>query len=330
MKATAFCIYEYDENEETLVTFVYPSIDKETKTVIQETAHHLITSSNTISLFTAFKSKYLYFEGKRNSDRSDDVRLFGVCVISDILNPQLYLPFTAILAKVACDTGTPANVLRVFLQVLSQGEIDQSGLDFSVENYPEDYYTDCSFDSLLDRAGQHIPVIWQALITGRSVCIYSPDVTILQQASIPILCLCRPGKRQLIPLVLENSIAQTTAAQETPLSIYCSIDPAVLSGRFDLIVDLATRTIKTSSAFAKEAGKCSLNEALMNTINDTTSSDGNVAKAIEDFNQVILDTLNQIKEKMGELNSQAFASINLPADKKQLLSSMASSGVFEL
>ena len=62
----------------------------------------------------------------------------------------------------------------------------------------------------------------------------------------------------------------------------------------------------------------------------TTSSDGNVAKAVEEFNQVILDTLNQIKERMGELNAQAFASINLPADKKQLLSSMAGSGVFEL
>ena len=330
MKANAFCIYEYDENDETLVTFVYPAVDKETKTVIQETAHHLITSSNTLSLFTSFKSKYLYFEGKRNSDRADNVRLYGVCVITDNLNPQLYSPFASILAKVACESGTPANVLRVFLQVLSQGEIDQNGLDFSVDNYPEDYYSQCSFDSLLDRAGQHIPVIWQALITGRSVCIYSPDISILQQTAIPILCLCRPGKRQLIPLVLESSLTQTTAAQETNLAIWCSIDPSVLSGKFDLIVDLATRTIKTSPAFAKEAGKCSLNEALMNTINDTTSSDGNVAKAVEEFNQVILDTLNQIKQRMGELNAQAFASINLPADKKQLLSSMASSGVFEL
>ena len=68
----------------------------------------------------------------------------------------------------------------------------------------------------------------------------------------------------------------------------------------------------------------------MNTINDTTASEGNVTEAVQDFNQLILDTLSQIKERIGEITPQAIGSINLPADKKQLLSGMATSGVFEI
>jgi hypothetical protein len=329
MKSDAFCIFEYDDNEETLVTFVYPAVDKETKTVIQETAHHLVTASNTLSLFSSFKGRFLYFEGTRNTDRSDNVRLYGVCVITEEINPPLFSAFAKLLANMACKTAVPANVLRVYLQILSQEEISQGGLEFSVDNYPEDYCEQCSFDAVLDRAGQFIPIIWQALVTGRSIAVYSPDITILQQVAVPLYCLCRPGKRPLLPLVLESSLTQTTSAQETPLAIWCSCDNAVLSGRFDLIVDISTRTTKISPAFAKEAGKCSLTEALMNTINDTTASEGNVTEAVEEFNQVIIDTLLQIKERIGELTAQSIGSVNLPADKKQLLIGMATSGVFD-
>lgn len=329
MQSNAFVIYEFDDNEETLITFVYPSIEKDLKNVIQETAHHLITQSTSSNLFSSYKKNFLYFDNKRNSDRSDNVRLYGVCVISEVFNPSLYLDFAAILSKFAADTATPANVLRIYLMILSQGYLDQGGIDFSVENYGE-YYTKVSFEKILDRAGQHISVIWQALITGRSVAVYSPDVAVLQSVSLSILCLCRPGKRNLLPLVLDSSIAQTNAAQETPLAIWCSSDQAILNGHYDLIVDLATRTIKTSPAFSKEAGKVSLGEALMNSINEATAAEGNVPDTILEFNESILEILEQIKSRMGELNAQTIGSVNLPADKKQILIGMASSGVFDL
>ncbi|EAX98684.1 hypothetical protein TVAG_432340 [Trichomonas vaginalis G3] len=329
MQSNVFVIYEYDDNEETLVTFVYPSIDKETKSVIQETAHHIITQSTASNLFSSYKKKWLYFDNKRNQERSDNVRIYGVCVVSEVFNPQLYLDFTSILSKIAADTKTPANVLRIYLMILSQGYLDQGGIDFSIENYGE-YYTKVSFEKLLDRSGQHISVIWQALVTGRSVAVYSPDISILQDVTLAILCLSRPGKRNLLPLVLDNSILQTNAAQETALPIWCSSDQAILNGHFDLIVDLATRTIKTSPAFSKEAGKISLGEALMNTINEVTAAEGSVPDSILEFNESILEILGQIKQRMGELNAQTIGSVNLPADKKQLLIGIAASSVFEI
>lgn len=330
MKANAFCIFEYDENKETLVTFVYPSIDKETKSVIQETAHHLITNSNTLSLFNSFKNKWLYFEGKRNSDKTDIVKLYGVCVIAEELHPQLYSDFAAALAKVACDTASPPDVLRVFLQVLSQGEIESNGVDFSIDRYPDNYYTKVSYNTLLDRAGQFIPIIWQALVTGRSVCLYSPDITTLQSTCIPVLCLVRPGNRNLLPLVLDNSIAQTSAAEDTQLAIWCSSEASALGNRFDLVVDLSARTVKCSAAFQKEAGRCSLLDALMEAINTTTAAEGNVAAEVAAFNEQIIETLQAIKSRVGDLSAASIASVNLAADKKQLLSGIATSGVFQL
>lgn len=305
-------------------------MSQDLKSVIQETAHFLLTTSSSLSLYSYYKSNYLYFDGTRNNEKSDGVRLYGVCVVSSEFHPQMYISLSGFLSKVACSMGLPPKVLRALLAIQTEGSASIGNSGFSYDAFPEDYSTHCSFDVLLDRAGQYITVIWQALVSGKSVAVYSPDLAILQAVAAPISYFCYPGKRQLIPLVLEKSMAQTSAALDTPLSIWCTCDSSILNGRFDLIVDLSTRSVKYSSSFSKEAGKSSLLESLMETINDTTAAEGNVANAISNFNKVILDTLKQIKLKTGELNHQTIGTTSLPSDKKMILTGMATSGVFQV
>ena len=330
MKANAFVIFEYDENEETLITFIYPNMDQDLKLVISETAQYLITSSSTLSLFTYFKNQWLYFEAERNTEKTDVVRLYGICVTSFDFFPKKYLSFASLLSKIALLTTSPPKVLRTLLAVQAEGHFSQNGINFSVDDYPEDFTENTNFDSFLDRAGQYIGVLWQALVGGKSIAIYSPDVSILQSVMEPILCLCLPGRRQLLPLVLEKSITQTTAAQDIPLSIWCSSDLTILNGKFDFILDLSSRSVKYSTSFSKEAGKSSLLEILKKKINDATSSEGNVVQAMISFNEIILNTLNQIKAAQGELTIQAINSFQLSSDQKMILSSIVNSGVFKL
>ena len=83
-----------------------------------------------------------------------------------------------------------------------------------------------------------------------SIAVYSPDITVLQACAVPILSLASPGKRHLLPLVMESSMTQTEAADDVKLAIWCSCDAAVLTNRFDLAIDLSARTLKFSPAFS--------------------------------------------------------------------------------
>ena len=328
MKTSGFCLFEYDDNQETLITFIYPSVDSNLKTVILETAGFLV-SSNSLSLFSSYKSKYLYFEALKNTNKTNEVCLYGICVIADDLHPTMYSAFAQILCRMYRDTENSPKILRAFLSAQTDGVLEYSKLSFSDDNY-EDCFHECSFDVLLDRVLQHIPTIWQAIVTGKSVAVYSPEVAILQSCAIPIRSLCIPGNRPLLPLVMENSSLQTEAAEELKYPIWCSCDPSVLSNRFDLVVDLSSRNVKLSQSFAKEAGRSNLLESLMNSINDATSSDASVADTLEQFNEQIINTLKMIKTRLGDLSPQSISSVNLPTSTKLILTAIASCSILNV
>lgn len=319
MKTTGFCLFEYDTNDETLVTFIFPSVEPDLKTVIGETASYLSTVSNTLSLFSAYKGRFLYFEGKRSTDKTDNVRLYGICLIADNFHPALYSGFARFLCEIFHDTAQPPKVLLAYLATLTDGNFKTKTNEFTIDDYPEDCFAECKFDTLLDRAGQYIPVIWQALVCGKTIAFYSPDVSVMQSCASAILAMCKPGNRNLLPLVLDSSTLQTDAADATNLAIWCSIDAATLSGRYDLIVDLSTRTARFSQAFQKEAGKSNLPETLMSNINEATAADASVAETINQFNKSIVDILQQVKVRSGNLSSASIQALQLPSDTKMLL-----------
>ena len=329
MKATSFCLFEYDDNKETLITFIYPQVEQDLKTVIQETASYLVLS-NTLSLFSSYKSQFLYFDAVKNTDRSKPARVYGICIISEHLHPAMYSSLGQVLVQIYKDHVNPPKILRAFLATRTEGKLDYNEYEFDSDNFEDNCFSQCSFDLLLDRVGQYIPIIWQALVTGKSIAVYSPEIGILQNCAVQILALCSPGSRQLLPLVLENSSLQTEAAEEIRSPIWCSIDASVLSNRFDLVVDLSSRNVKMSQAFTKESGKSDLLERLMNSINESTSSEASVSDTIEQFNGQIISTLGMIKSRLGDLSAQSITSVNLPTDTKLILTAVASSGVFNI
>ena len=250
--------------------------------------------------------------------------------MSEDLHPPLYSAFAQVLCQIWVDKQNAPKVLRSYLVTQTDGTLEYEGLEFSEEQYEEDAFRFCSFDVLLDRAAQHIPIIWQALVTGKSIAVYSPDITVLQACAVPILSLASPGKRNLLPLVMESSMTQTEAADDTKLPIWCSCDAAVLANRFDLAIDLSARTLKFSPAFGKEAGKSGLLEKLANEVANATASEGNVVEVLEQFNEQILNMLKTVQERLGDLSPASIASVNLPSDTKLILAGIAGSSVFEI
>jgi hypothetical protein len=331
MTATGFILYEYDDNEEVLVTFIFPEASQELKAVVQETAIVLV-ASNVFSFFSSYKEQYLYFESKVNPSKSGSlVRHFGICVLAPDVFPPLYSALGKTLLAIYADSVSGVKVLRGFLAALTEGSMSYQGEEYADDSIPKDFYRLASFDVLLDRAAQHIPIIWQALVTGKSVAVYSPDITVLRACAIPILALVPPGARQILPLVLESSPTQTVAADQVKHSIWFSLDASVLSNRFDLAVDLAGRNLKIAPQFSKEAGKSGLLNQLANAIAAATSHDGNIVDVLTSFNEQIISLLKQVKEKFGNLSPQSIASLpKLPSDTKFILASIANSGVFNL
>jgi hypothetical protein len=329
MKTTGFVLFEYDENEEILLSFIFPEASRELKSVIQETAAVLI-AANTYSLFSAYNGQFLYFEGKPNPDKSAGVRLCGICLLSPTFHPPMLSAYAQLLCQIYVDTAAPPKVLRAYLALQTDGSLEYKGEELSEDGFDADPYQRASFEVLLDRAGDHLPVIWQALVTGRSVGIYAPDVTVLQACAVPIMALAVPGARGVLPLVLESSATQTEAADRIKLPVWFSMDAAILSNRFDLAVDLASRTLRPSQAFAREAGKARLLEQLQEAIVTATSNDGSLTDVFEQFNRQILQMLGAVKARLGDLTPQNIASVNLPADTKLLLTAIATGGVFTI
>jgi hypothetical protein len=120
------------------------------------------------------------------------------------------------------------------------------------------------------------------------------------------------------------------AADRIRLPVWFSMDAAVLSNRFDLAVDLGSRTLRPSQAFAREAGRSALLEQLKDAILNAASSDGSLTEVFEQFNQQILGMLRAVKATLGEVTPQNIATVNLPSDTKLLLAAIATGGVFEL
>ena len=329
MKSSGFVLFEYDENEEIILSFIYPEASPELKTVIQETANVLV-SSNNMSIFSSYKDDYLYLEASINTSRNSDVKLYGICLVAPDLHPAMYSAYAKILCQIWADKGNGTKVLRSFLASKANGVLTYEDNEFAEDQFEGNCYRHCSFDQFLDRCVQHIPTIWQALVCGKSVAVFSPDITVLQSCAVPILSLVVPGERNLLPLVLEQSAVQTEAADEVKLSVWCSCDSAVLQNRFDCAIDLSARNLKLSPAFAKEAGKSQLAEQLAEAISNATATEADLVDVMEEFNGQIVSMLTSIKERLGDLSPASIASVNLPADTKLILTSIAANGVFDL
>lgn len=271
-------------------------------------------------MISSYEDKYLYYDGKRNTERSDSVRLYGICVFASSFNPTLYLSLAKVLSAKMEDTQSPPGVLRDFFQAMAEGQ-----LVFGQTKFSSEVEDQIKFDSLLDRAGQFIPLIWTALVSGKSVAIYSPDLQVLQNCYLPLLSFCKPGKRSILPFVMENSLLQTSAAQKDSRALYFSGDQSVLNKKFDLIIDLSTRNVKIT-----DVKENSLAEQLMNVINQATATDNDVSEVIEEFNSQILKMLQQLKVKFGELTPSHIQSLGVSSDKKLLLSQIITGGVFDI
>lgn len=317
-----FCIFEFDSSEETLVTFVYPSLTSNEKSVIQETGHFLFTSSNSTSMISSYESKFLYFDSKKSTDDSASVQIYGVCIFAPSFHPSLYLSLAKVLSAKMEECQSPPTILRDFFKAVTEGELSFKKLSFSSENEDQ-----VSFDSLLDRAGQAIPLIWTALVTGKSVAFFSPDIQVLQNCYLPLLSFVKPGQRGILPFVMENSILQTSASSENHKAIVFSSDHSILNKKYDLIIDLSSRNFKVQNSDLKEN---SLAEQLMDVVNQATADENDVCEVIEEFNSQILKMLDQVKIKYGNLSSSSIQSLNVSSDKKVILNQIISSGVFEL
>jgi hypothetical protein len=329
MKTSGFVLFEYDENEEILISFIFPQASPQLKTVVQETAGILV-ASNVYSLFSSYKDDFLYFEGMPAPDKSTGVRLYGICVLAPKCHPPLYSSYAKILCEMYANHANPPKVLRAYLSSQTDGQVSYQGDEFSADEFEADPFRQAKYDILLDRAAQHIPMIWQALVTGKTVAVYAPDILVLQSCAIPILSFVLPGTRNLLPLVIESSTTQSEAADATRHPIWCSMDAAVLNNRFDLVVDLSSRNLRCSQAFSKEAGTSALLGQLHEAVVNATANDANLVDVFEQFNGQILKMLSTIKDRLGELTPKTIATVKLPSDTKFILAAIAASGVFTI
>lgn len=313
----SFCIYEYDKNDELLITYIYPNISKELKTIITDTAKYLI--SNSIQSFYNFAdSNWLYHESLISTDRSKYVKLYGCCVIVDKLNPKLYGAISQALAKAANGSDSMDNVLKIYLQIVSNGSYSSNDISIRLSSIPQSYFKYLEFDTLIKTAGNVLPAVWLGFITGKSVIIYNQDAMLLQSIVLPLYTLIYPGKRVLYPLVMDSSPTLVRESLEKELSVILTTDLSLLSKKFDLIIDLSTKTGKYSSAFQSEMEEFA---TFYNAFYSLIYESKNPVRLddISSFNEEIKVVCNAFKEK---------SQTNMSSEKRSFLMRIVKSGVF--
>jgi hypothetical protein len=112
-------------------------------------------------------------DSRSESDKSTGIRLYGICVLAPKCHPPLYSSYAKILCQMYADHANPPKVLRAYLSSQTDGQVSYQGDEFSADEFDADLFRQAKYDVLLARAAQHIPTVWQALVTGQdSGCLH--------------------------------------------------------------------------------------------------------------------------------------------------------------
>jgi len=285
MSAVSSCaIVERDVNGNVLVTWSYPDLDADAEPVLRARSHLLSQSarrrkrgddatedddavdvaansggiaSEVVESFSKFKQSWVHFVTvplNNNTLTTEKPKLspkvthVAVALMAETFHPEKYLALAKLLSTLYITSGTPLSALQCFLGVFTKGDWSDGTLSFKDSSFDIRHaYLASSLKSIINMLGEHVILLWVALIIKKRVGVFCQDLKKLLHVirGFPLLVWHRQSwNGNLWPYIAghENEMADL---QNSGFYTAGFTDPTAKNNTdmFDLIVDLDAESV---------------------------------------------------------------------------------------
>ncbi|CAG9834815.1 unnamed protein product [Diabrotica balteata] len=173
-KPTSFHILE-NENTENLITWNYPSISDELKTVLIKTCFSNGVEPCGLFYFKRLGRQWIHIKQFIvNNDKAA-----AVIVVSQCFQPKLYETLCDLFAAQYSRSRSGADLVKLYLQIYTKNGIYNNDDYISLNNFT----SKTNLKGIIKSLGLETILIYNALLLKKRILIYHPSVEDLQQVS---------------------------------------------------------------------------------------------------------------------------------------------------
>ncbi|XP_028135376.1 DENN domain-containing protein 10 isoform X1 [Diabrotica virgifera virgifera] len=264
-KPTSFHVLE-KENTENLITWNYPSISDELKTVLIKTCFSHGVEACGLFYFKRLGKQWIHIKQFIvNNDKAA-----AVIVVSQCFQPKLYETLCDLFAAQYSRSGSGADLVKLYLQIYTKNGIYDNDDFISLNNFT----WKTNLKGLIKSLGLETILIYNALLLKKQILVYHSSVEDLQEglASITKLVLIRKPEDLLLPLA--NSLSEIK--EVSTYSLIGTINKNLLHQRniFDVFIDLESQSITLTDKARDDFQMSSLHKEIAHFLVQLSESDG--------------------------------------------------------
>lgn len=221
----SFHIIEVDKNKQMFMTWTYPTISEGNKSLILSKVSFNV-NLNKSEPFTYCRNKdewiYINFTDVfvETDKLNNSLKCFALVLVARDLNPEKYSTLGRILSKCYCKTGTPVELVKLYLSVYTTGSCStqENGI-FVLRDFDNMINNNgTKIKELINLFGLEIILLYTSILLKKRVAIYhhSEEILLKWMPSICALMLHRDPISFLFPTMSLS----TTDINELKVNIY--------------------------------------------------------------------------------------------------------------
>lgn len=270
---TAVAIVEKDTSGDVMLTWAYPSVSTVMKEVIL--ARTRLQGEGAVQFsFSRFDSLWMNIftsvlhedKGSKGLLESEEeaprdgplprVNAFSICLLSKEFNPELCGALASLFSRVYCSTGSPIDVMKGYLSVITRGACSLSVAGAEQTFNCADYDRRAALlgtplKDVMAMLGMEGVLIWTALMMRKRIVVYCDRLSVLLKVirAFPLYVSHRQDWDILRPYV---NLEEQELEEMKKAGVYCAgfTDNSILSRTdlYDVYVDVNARSVSVSDS----------------------------------------------------------------------------------
>jgi len=244
-------VLERDNTGDTLVSWCYPSIDKNEEEILLSRSSLLNLSSISNYSFSKYKNIwfYVYWVQMDTSTQGSNITHFAVCLLTKAFNPEKYEYLCKLLAKSYVASGSILKIMEGFLSALTRSSWDCGTLGkFNDSDFEyKQALLASSVKDIVNILGMQIILVWTALLLKKRIVVYCDNVKELLKVvrALPLFVSHRQNWDILRPFV-NGSKPELEDLQSAGVYVAGFIDPVKANDSsliYDIYIDVPAQII---------------------------------------------------------------------------------------
>ncbi|KAM9972158.1 hypothetical protein ACTFIW_003515 [Dictyostelium discoideum] len=334
-------IFEKDQNSDVLMTWCFPTITEDLKSVILNRTSLLQEKISLQFSFSKFKNSWIYIyttsvetqqinkeDGSITQINVPDslkrVVAFSLVLVRNQFNPEKYGSLAQIMSSVYKQTGDCSKLLECQLRVFNRGQFDVGSMGKFVDSSFDvrRSYLQTSIKDIIQLFGEEIILIWSAMAMKKRIVVYSEKLSSLLKVirALPLFVFHRQNWNILRPFV---TISDLELKDLISTGVYCAgfTDSSIKSREdlYDILVDLSSKEVSVSSQSKDQFILGSFHKDvlrfLLSSLDDEEITDQHVIKGLNMKMKELLTKLESLKETNEETGKSSITLESLETRK---------------